>query len=54
MGTDGMLEALNVQPSAEPDILIRNVREGIDRFVKDAPQFDDITMLAIRYYGNRG
>ena len=47
-GTDLMLEALNADAEAAPSELIASVREAIDGFVGDAPQFDDITMLAIR------
>ncbi|MBR6916567.1 MAG: SpoIIE family protein phosphatase [Clostridia bacterium] len=50
-GTDRMLEALNRLPSASPKELLENVREGIDAFVGDAPQFDDITMLSFSYIG---
>lgn len=48
-GTTRMIDALNIQPSAEPDVLLNNTRMAVDEFVKDAPQFDDLTMLAIRY-----
>ena len=50
-GTDRMLEALNKDPNATPEQLLKNVREGINGFVLDAPQFDDITMLAFSYSG---
>lgn len=50
-GTYRMLEALNKDPEALPEKLIAEVREAIDGFVKDAPQFDDITMLGFRYFG---
>ena len=50
-GTERMLEALNSQADAGVEDLIANTRSGIDRFVKDAPQFDDITMLAFHYKG---
>ncbi len=53
-GSERMLEALNRDPGAEPEELLRNVREGIDAFVGDAPQFDDITMLGFRYTGATG
>ena len=53
-GTDRMLEALNKDPNAKPEVLLRNVRESIDVFVGDAPQFDDITMLGFAYYGEGG
>ncbi len=51
-GTDRMLDALNADADANPDVLLKNVRKSMDEFVGDAPQFDDITMLACRYIGN--
>ena len=50
-GTDRLIDALNVQPSAEMDVLLNNMQNAIDDFVKEAPQFDDITMVAFRYFG---
>jgi sigma-B regulation protein RsbU (phosphoserine phosphatase) len=46
-GTDRMIEALNIDPMAEPKDLLKNVRGEVDGFVKEAPQFDDLTMLAL-------
>ncbi len=50
-GTERMLEALNKDPDATPEQLLKNVHDGINGFVQDAPQFDDITMLAFSYLG---
>ena len=50
-GTDRMLEALNIDKEAAPDQLLNNVSSGIDRFVREAEQFDDITMLCLKYHG---
>ncbi len=50
-GTDRMLEALNTDPAADPKTLLANVRQSIDAFAGDAPQFDDITMLGFFYTG---
>ena len=50
-GTDRMLDALNRQPDADPMTVLRNVKEDIDAFVGDAAQFDDITMLCLKYNG---
>ena len=50
-GTDRMLEALNREPDAEPEKIIGNVRQAVDDFVKDAEQFDDLTMLCFEYHG---
>ena len=50
-GTDRMLEALNRNPDASPERLLEEVRLSMERFVGDAPQFDDITMLCFHYLG---
>ena len=50
-GTDRLVKALNEAGKQPPKEICKAVREDIDRFVKDAPQFDDITMLCVRYHG---
>jgi sigma-B regulation protein RsbU (phosphoserine phosphatase) len=50
-GTERMLEALNRQPDAAPEQLLKNVRGAVDSFVKEAEQFDDLTMLCVEYKG---
>lgn len=50
-GMDRMIDALNIDPKADLRQIDTNVRDAIDDFVKDAPQFDDITMLTFRYNG---
>ncbi|MCR5637344.1 MAG: serine/threonine-protein phosphatase [Lachnospiraceae bacterium] len=50
-GMDRLLVSLNCNSDAEPDQIIRNVREDVDVFVKDTEQFDDITMLCLEYKG---
>ena len=50
-GTERMIDALNVDPDAAPEQILRNVRAGVDGFVKDAEQFDDLTMLCVEYKG---
>lgn len=50
-GTDRMLAALNRQKGAGCEALLRGLRTDIDAFVGDAPQFDDITMLALEFNG---
>ncbi len=52
-GTDRMLEALNREPGANPEGVLRNVMESINAFVAGAEQFDDITMLCLKYLGPR-
>ena len=50
-GTDRMIEALNEAHTASPDRILKHVRENVDAFVKDAEQFDDLTMLCFEYRG---
>ena len=52
-GTDRMLDALNEEPDAEPEGILRHVRAAVDGFVKDAEQFDDLTMLCVKYIGKQ-
>ena len=52
-GTERMLEALNRDPDAEPMGVLKNVMDGIIAFVADAEQFDDITMLCLKYIGKQ-
>ena len=51
-GNDRLIAALNKESDAGVEALLKNVRMEIDRFVKDAPQFDDITMLGFQFYGD--
>lgn len=51
-GEERLIEALNAAPSAAPGTVLPFVRDRIAAFVQDAPQFDDITMLGLRYIGN--
>ena len=44
-------EVLNRNRNTSPSILLIAVKEDIDAFVKDVPQFDDITMLALKIRG---
>ena len=51
-GPDRMLAALNSCPPDTPmDETLRLVREDLDRFAGQMPQFDDVTMMAIDYRG---
>ena len=47
-GTDRMLAALNKASDASPKELLSNMKQAVDDFVGDAPQFDDLTMLGIK------
>ena len=46
--TDRMLETLNSLPDDNPATVVSGMESGINSFVGDAPQFDDLTMLCIR------
>ena len=50
-GAERMLTVLNEAPDASPEEILRNVRREVDEFVKDAEQFDDLTMLCMEYRG---
>ena len=50
-GLERLTEALNRQPDAACQQQIANVKEAVDAFVRDAPQFDDLTMLCMQYNG---
>lgn len=50
-GTKRMLEALNSDAQAAPEQVLKNVLSEIGGFVKEAEQFDDMTMLCIEYKG---
>ena len=50
-GTDRLLSVLNSDPDASPQQVLENVKNGIDDFVGEAEQFDDITMLGFTYHG---
>ena len=50
-GTDRMLDALNKDKDADPEIMLENVYKAIGDFVGTAEKFDDLTMLGFEYHG---
>ena len=52
-GTRRMLDALNSCPETTAKGLLEFVHGTVDRFVGEAPQFDDLTMLGLHYLGSR-
>ncbi|MBR4471680.1 MAG: SpoIIE family protein phosphatase [Erysipelotrichaceae bacterium] len=50
-GMENLLKALNEDPDAGPEQLTINVRKAVDGFVKEAEQFDDLTMMCLEYKG---
>ncbi len=50
-GFDRMVETLNKDPNASPQEVLENINQAVNDFVKDAEQFDDLTMLCLKYNG---
>ena len=48
-GEERLLEFMNKNSSAKAEKLLKSLKENIDNFVGEAPQFDDITMLMLDY-----
>ena len=47
-GEERLEDTLNRNANADPETLIRSVYDAVDRFVGDAMQSDDTTMLCYR------
>ena len=50
-GTERIVDALNESPDASPKEILDTVNKAVDRFVGNAAQFDDLTMLCIKNTG---
>ena len=50
-GSERMVDALNKAVTASPEDILEQVRSDVDGFVKEAEQFDDLTMLCVEYRG---
>ena len=50
-GMDRMITALNSCKDETPEQVLNGVRAAVDSFVKEAEQFDDLTMLCLEYHG---
>ena len=50
-GTDRMAAALNEKTDGSPKEILDTVRSSVNGFVKEAEQFDDLTMLCLEYRG---
>ena len=53
-GEERLAATLNRDADGEPKELIQRMHDAVDSFAGDAPQFDDITMLCLKYYGAEG
>ena len=51
-GTDRMIDALDSTEGMSAENILLTMKKSVDDFTGDAPQFDDITMLSLKYYGN--
>ena len=50
-GEDRLHSILEKYKDAAPQVICEEVKRDVDAFVDEAPQFDDITMLALKYNG---
>ena len=50
-GIENLLNTLNKAGDQDPEQTLFRVREAVADFVKEADQFDDVTMLCLRYNG---
>ena len=50
-GTDRAVAVLNTEIDSEPETILANMQRAVDVFVRDAEQFDDLTMLCLAYHG---
>ena len=50
-GNERLYQTLNQNKDKTPKELLAKIKEDVDRFVGEAQQFDDITMLCLEYKG---
>lgn len=50
-GEDRLADVLNANRDCAPEALLSAVKADVEAFVGQAPQFDDITVLSLCYYG---
>ncbi len=50
-GLERMVDALNKDADASPEVLLANIMHDVGEFVAGAPSFDDLTMLCVKYHG---
>ena len=46
-----MITALQQAENGTPEEILSSVHAAINRFIGEAPQFDDLTMLCLQYNG---
>ena len=52
-GTDRMLEALDGTSSMNAEEILHAMKKSVDDFTGEAPQFDDVTMLYLKFLGGK-
>lgn len=52
-GTERMIDTLNIDPNQNPEDIIKTVHDSVNKFVGNAEQFDDITMMCFEYKGKK-
>ena len=52
-GTERMVDTLNIDPNQNPEDIIKTVHDSVNKFVGNAEQFDDITMMCFEYKGKK-
>ncbi|MBR0119899.1 MAG: serine/threonine-protein phosphatase, partial [Eubacterium sp.] len=50
-GADRLLSSINQTDDPDPKEIISGMRSAIEKFTGDAEQFDDLTMLCLKYIG---
>ena len=50
-GTSRLVGSLNSAETDDPEYLVRKVLRDVEAFAGEAEQFDDMTMLCLRYDG---
>ncbi len=53
LGESKMIEIIQKYCDDDNNSLLKDIRRDVDDFVKDAPQFDDITMMVVTYKGKK-
>jgi serine phosphatase RsbU (regulator of sigma subunit) len=52
-GTERMISALRIMENDSPKDVLGVVNAAVEDFVKDAPQFDDLTMMCVEFIGSK-
>ncbi|MBQ6551685.1 MAG: serine/threonine-protein phosphatase [Lachnospiraceae bacterium] len=50
-GLERVVETLNASADGSPEDILKDMRKAVGGFVRDAEQFDDLTMLCLEYKG---